>query len=617
MKQKTNLIRMPSIRLKRYQSQNNIIKCLLDIYSERDIINYIISDYIKKHKIKTKNKLILNCIKQNKIQDISGVDVKKLKTDFISIQKMFEYFIDGTKRARHGVVYTPDVIVDYIVNETVKKNTYTICDPSCGTGVFLIGAVKRLCKLTGRPVSEIIENNIYGADILVDHIEYCKILLTLYMLSTGEDKKLLSFNLRVCNSLTLDWKKHHPHGFDVVIGNPPYVRIQDISEDEKEELRTRWITCNGSYNLYFSFFELGMAILNEKGVLGYITATSFFTSFAGKTLRKWLQDNKYVEKILDFTHLILFNATSYTCVIFMNKKKKTKIVYNYINKYEDLDNIGKIKFSDNFYKDIKHDKWRLLRTDEREIIQKIENTGRPLGTIADIRSGIATLKDRVYFVPYSSEKLIKKSYNDRTYLIENSITRNIIKIPDVKGSKEATPTHKIIFPYRRTNKRYELIPEDVMRQKYPKCYEYLCCVKNVLASRDKGKKQYEAWYSYGRNQGFEIYGDKLLTPTFSNEPRFIMDNRGEDSLFCNGYAITNSDVPLQIIQKILNSEIMKYYITKTSVFIEGGYGCFQKNFIERFGIPDFTDSEIDSIYKTDQKDELNDIIMKKYGISLC
>ena len=554
--------------------ENNIMKRLLVTYLKKDLINYIVSDYVKKHKIKTENKLILNCIKQNKIQTIP-TDVK-LKTDFISIQKIFESFLDCAKRKKHGIVYTPDVIVDYIINKTVKKNTDTVCDPSCGTGVFLISAVQRLHKLTGRPVSEIIENNIYGADILADHIKYCKILLTLYMLSTGDDKKLLSFNLRVCNSLTFDWKKYHPHGFDAVIGNPPYVRIQDISGDEKEELQTKWLTCKGSYNLYFAFFELGMSILNRKGVLGYITANSFFTSFAGKTLRKWMQDNRYVNKILDFTHLILFNATSYTCVIFMNKKNKTKIGYNYINKYEDLNNIYKIKFSDNFYKDIKYDKWRLLRSDEREIIQKIENTGRPLGTIADIRSGIATLKDKIYFIPYSSEKLIKKSYNDEVYFIENNIMRNIIKIPDVNGSNEATPTHKIIFPYMRKNGRYELIPEDVMSQKYPKCYKYLCSVKDVLASRDKGKKQYEAWYSYCRKQGFEICGDKLLTPTFSNEPRFILDNGDWDSLFCNGYAITNSEVPLQIIQKILNSKIMKYYITKTSVFVEGGYACFQK-----------------------------------------
>ena len=591
--------------------ESNIMKRLLVIYSEKDLINYIVSNYVKKHKIKTKNKLILTCIKQNKIQTIP-TDVK-LETDFISIQKMFEYFLDATKRKKHGVVYTPNIIVDYIVNKTVKKNTVTILDPSCGTGVFLISAVKRLHKLTGKPVSEIIENNIYGADILADHIKYCKILFTLYMLSTGEDKKSLSFNLRVCNSLIFDWKKHHPHGFDVIIGNPPYVRIQDIPEYEKEELQTKWLTCKGSYNLYFAFFELGMAILNKKGVLGYITANSFFTSFAGKTLRKWLQDNRYVENILDFTHLILFNATSYTCVIFMNKKNKTKIGYNYINKYEDLNNIYKIKFSDNFYKDIKYDKWRLLKSDERKIIQKIENTGRPLGKIADIQSGIATLKDKIYFVPYSSEKLIKKSYNGTMYFIENNITRNIIKIPDVaNGSKKANPTHKIIFPYRRENGRYKPIPEDVMKKKYPKCYEYLCSVKDVLASRDKGKKQYKVWYSYGRNQGFEICCDKLLTPTFSNEPRFVLDNG--DSLFCNGYAITNSKVPLQTLQKILNSEIMKYYITKTSVFIEGSYACFQKNFIERFGIPDFTDSEINNIYKTDNKDELNDIIMEKYNI---
>ena len=536
-------------------------------YHKEDLIKHLIFSFIQKHDIQTKNKLIL---KYTEKYNPASIHIDNFDYSLESIQKAFECLVSDKKRSRFGIVYTPNVIVDYIVNKTVKKNSETVCDPSCGTGVFLIKVVKRLHKLTNKSVSKIIEQNVYGFDILDEHIEYCKILLTLYMLSTGEEKKNIVFNLKVCNSLTSDLEKEYPKGFDVVLGNPPYVRIQDITEKEKSELKTKWVTCNGAYNLYFAFFELGMKILNGKGVLGYITANSFFTSFAGKTLRQWLQENRYVDRILDFTHLTLFNATSYTCVVFMDSKYKTKIGYNYIDKYEDLANIHKIKFEDNLYSDINYNKWRLLKSDEQDVIRKIESTGKPLGTVADIRSGVATLKDKIFFVPYSPKRLIRKVHNGKTYLIEKDITRNIIKIPDVGNNLKAIPTHKIIFPYVKINGKYETMEEDMIISKYPKCYEYLRCVKPILESRDKGKKQYQQWYSYGRNQGFNISDNKLLTPTFSNRPRFILDNSMEDSFFCNGYAIHNSEMPLNIIQRILNSKIMDYYITKTSVFVEGG-----------------------------------------------
>ena len=593
---------------KQIQRQNQQLCAMLKTNNKEDITSHLVSSFLDKYNIKTKNKFILKYTKNNNHIHIDNFDYT-----FESIQAAFECLIDYEKCNKYGVVYTPSLIVDYIVDKTIKKNTKSICDPACGTGLFLISSVKRLHKLTNEKISNIIENKIYGYDILDEHIEYTKLLLTLYMLYMGDDSQV-SFNLKACNSLIIDWNKEFKGGFDVVLGNPPYIRIQDISENEKIQLKTKWITCNGSYNIYFTFFELGMNILNKKGVLGYITANSFFTSFAGKTLRTWLQKNRYVDKILDFTHLTIFNATSYTCIVFMNKKPKTKIGYNYIDDYDSLYSLSKIKFSDNYYSDLNPEKWRLLLSNEREIIKKIENTGKPLGVIADIKSGIATLKDKIFFVPYSSKTLIEKTYNDKIFLIEKNITRNIIKISDLNNDKKVAPTHKIIFPYKKVNNKYELISEKELETNYPKCYEYLCYVKRVLASRDKGKRQYEWWYSYGRRQGFDIYQNKLLTPTFSNKPHFLLDNGDEKAFFCNGYAIYNSKIPLSIIQKILNSKIMNYYITKTSVFVEGGYSCFQKNFIERFGIPEFSDSEIKQI-KNMTKQELECFLLEKYQLN--
>ena len=610
------------LNLKKEKKQiGRLVKQLLVTYSKEDLVNCLVSIFINDNNINTKNQIILNCINNAKKYDMVHIReiLKSEKYDLELLQNAFECLIDDHTRQGYGVVYTPNVVTEYITRSIVEQDTKTVCDPACGTGVFLLNALKIIYQLSDRPVSDIIEKNIYGADLLEEHIIYSKIILTLYMLLMGEDKANLNFNLTHCDSLTFDWKQKYPEiedGFDVIIGNPPYIRIQDISDNKKLELEQRWKTCIGSYNIYFTFFELGIELLNNSGKLGYICSNSFFTSFAGKNLRKWLQKNRYVQKILDFKHLVLFDAVSYTCIAFLDKKKKTSIEYGYVSNYVELEHLDTVNFDNNPYFKLNYNKWRLLKTNEREIIEKIESTGQPLGKISDIHSGIATLKDKIYFLPYSNDRYIQKMYEGKMYKIESSITRNIIKIPDIKNkSGQVQPTHKIIFPYKKVNGRYELLLENELKTEYPGCYQYLCAVKDILATRDKGKRRYKAWYSYGRVQGFEIDDKKLLTPTFSSKPRFHFDING-DSFFCNGYAIRNTRLPLKVIQKILNSMIMSYYISKTSVFVEGGYCCFQKNFIEKFGIPNLTDLEIHNIQTINDTDKLNKLLIKKYGVNM-
>ena len=109
--------------------------------------------------------------------------------------------------------------------------------------------------------------------------------------------------------------------------------------------------------------------------------------------------------------------------------------------------------------------------------------------------------------------------------------------------------------------------------------------------RDKGRPNPQGWYAYGRSQGLNKYGKKLLFPTFSNYPRFMLVNN-EEALFCNGYGIfENEFIDLEILMKILNSSVMDYYIKNTSYSIEGGYYCYQKKYIERFSIPWLSDRQ--------------------------
>ncbi|CAI9831008.1 conserved hypothetical protein [Nitrosopumilaceae archaeon] len=589
-------------------------------WPHKRIISGLLNAYLDQNNLVSSNLMLKKLIRNSKNGDAEKIKTAYQKTITINeIEACLGHFIVVRDQEKYGVVYTPKFITRYIIKKTVSESTRSFCDPSCGLGIFLVEAAIRLHKLKNEPIIKIIENRLYGADILAKHVLYSKILLTLLALENGEDKRVITFNLTVCDTLEFDWHKKYPkisNGFDTIATNPPYIRIQDMTNIAKNKITSKWKTCQGSFNAYFPFIEWGYENLHKDGHLGYINSNSFFTSFAGLKLREWVQKNRFIKKVIDFKHLVLFDATSYTCILFADKKPKSGIYYGYVRSHEQLSYLDNMDFSMNKYRDLNPKKWRLLLEDEQENIRKIESVGIPLGKLAIINSGIATLKDKIFLVPYSNKHLIEKQYLGKKYLVEKSLTKDIIKIPDVdKTLKTAFPTHKIIFPYVKKSGGYIPIPEKILQKKYPHCYEYLKAMKKELASRDKGKKNYEKWYCYGRVQGFNIVGPKLLTPTFSSKPHFMFDN-DVGRFFCNGYAVHGTEISLKILQKILNSSVMDYYITRTSVYVEGGYSCFQKNFIEKFGIPNFTKKEIMELKTQNDIDKINNMLEKKYNVTL-
>jgi len=619
------------------------INSLSNRYKIDDIESAIIEMFLEKKKIRNvKNKLIQERLQYSKKTNEIKFQLNKvlIELDLKTIERIFELLIPAKDRKTNGAFYTPNSIVQYIVAETIKEVGY-ICDPSCGSGAFLVESVKKIRELTGKSIISIIEKYIYGCDILDYAVRRAKLILSLLALENKEDKENIKFNIICGDSLLLNWKKRFPHivksssldsyfseefkaqGFDIILGNPPYLRIQDLSEETKNKLRKKWdIISSGNFNIYFAFFELAKKLVKRNGRIGYIVPNNFFTSLAALKLRKWMQKHQIIEKIIDFNHLQIFeDVTTYTCIVILRNSKKSKFQYALVDKLEQVDSLCKLTFSTIKFADLNPKKWRLMNEVDFANIKKIENIGVPLGKMTSIRSGLATLKDSIYFVDSSKSKgeyYIKK-YKNHEYLIEKEITRKIVKISTVKTNEDIiNNTLRIIYPYERTsNNSIAIIPEAKLRKKYPKCYEYLISAKEELLTRDKGKRKYIEWYAYGRGQGLDMHGIKILTPTFSKKPRFLID-WDEDSFFCNGYGIfvNSSKRDVIVLQKILNSKIMEYYIYKTSVLLEGGYPCFQKNFIELFSIPHLTEEEKNMIYRETNISKIDEFLIKKYGVDL-
>lgn len=613
---------------------NNTLQNIIDKYEVHIIENALVKLFIEENNLPVKNNTLIKNILSDSSDSVNLAKKELQKAlhsqDIFDFVNVFELLVPKEDKKLNGAFYTPRTITDYMVKETITKSGDTICDPSCGCGAFLISAAEHISSKFNTSIVNVIENQLFGVDIADYGVKRAEILLSLLALSKYEDVKDIKFNLIISDSLSSNWQDLFNIQFDVIIGNPPYVKFQDLPLELRKSLNTDWKTLNtGNYNLYFAFFELGVDLIKEGGVLIYITPNNYFTSLAGVPLRQYLELNRLIEKVLDFNHLRLFAAQTYTCITKLNKQKKDEFSFERVDEASALKDLHNLKYSTISFTDLNNKKWRLLRQKDQQNIRKIEKIGNKLGSIVDIRVGIATCKDSVYFIDGNTRKgkFYSKTYNGKEYKIEEAVTKPIAKISDFKNQAELDDNvRRIIFPYQKRSGKVEIIPEAQFKKQYPNCYKYLLEAKDELKTRDKGRVEYPEWYAYARTQGLNSFGQKLFTPTFSAEPRFLFE-KYEDTLFCNGYAIylinsdnlftnTKSELDLSVLSKILNSSVMDYYIKQTSVSIEGGYPCYQKNFIELFGIPKFSEVDIKFLKRTTKKEDINNFLEKKYDIKI-
>ena len=589
--------------------------------------------------------LIYNFVTENSVDYSQSCYIAKYLSDFTPNEKLvsqiqmlnhkkieeivvdMELLMPSEDKKTNGAFFTQQYIVDYIIQNVAPNEDSKVIDPSCGSGAFLLGIIRYYLNTYKKTICDIIKDNLYGADILEYNTRRSKLLIILFALMNGEIIDEGDIHIYTADSLRCDW----PHKFDAVVGNPPYVKFQDLDDVTRTFLLESYQTTKlGTYNLYFAFFELGLALLNDSGRLGYITPNNYFTSLSGEPLRQFFQNNKSIYQIVDFDATKVFEVQTYTAITFLNKKDNNEIMYDRIDRGEiPVNFLEDITLTGNKYSDLSSKKWRLLCGNERNNIKVIENSGQTLGDLMNICVGIATLKDDVYFIdPIDEDKnfyYIKKKTG--SFKIEKVITKPLVKISDMKNTSDIEANkRRIIFPYKTVKGKATPIEEEELKADYPGCYEYLLSVKDILEGRGKGKHTYTPFYMYGRTQGLNRFGARIYTPTFSLKPRFLFDN-DEDGFFTNGYGLYFKEESLfgnpvaqrenvDILLKIINSCVMDYYVTKTSVAIEGGYPCYQKNFIERFTIPQITEGQISELRDLTNPDDIDKYVCDLYQINL-
>ena len=296
------------------------------------------------------------------------------------------------RRKEHGIYYTPKFITDYIVKETVGRflaehstneiRNIKILDPACGSGSFLIRAFDELLKhYAHQKISKseqdidaadrisILQSNIFGVDLDIQAVEIARLNLLLRSLAKRDTLPGLKNNIKEGNSLisgteeelkkyfgkswkdkkAFSWEQEFKDimdngGFDVVIGNPPYVRVDSLPNDEKVFWKNKFVSTVGKYDLYYLFLELAFKLVNNNGVFAFITPNHYCTNTTGEHLRKLILSEASTIIIASVSHLSVFEeAANYPVITIVYKSNKTgvkKLSYFSVNKPEDLQSMS-------------------------------------------------------------------------------------------------------------------------------------------------------------------------------------------------------------------------------------------------------------------------------------
>lgn len=542
-------------------------------------------------------------------------------TDLESVIEFFEMMLDKNAVEEKGIVFTPRYIADYIVEMALEDRRewddhISLIDPGCGCGIFLVAAAEYIHRRFQVPMEEILEKNLYGMDIEGDNARRCRLVLQLLGAKYHAYPAAIP-NIHCCDSLKENWPRLlNVESCDYIIGNPPYVNPHDLGKDTVNFLKDTFATTKtGVFNIFYAFIEQSLKHLSNRGTLGFIIPNNFLTIKSALQLRSLLGQGKYVKSILDFGENMLFKPVrTYSCILFLDKTGREKVQYCTLENCEDIPTaLGNVRFTEMETQRLDEKGWKLVDEKTHANLMRIENQGQRIKNL--IRTGIATLRDGIYLVDCDQRGFFK-DIGGKRFEIESEIVKPIFKIPELKNHENLEDVKRqIIFPYFQKDGKFVPYPEGELKRRFPLAYQYLAASREELDRRDKGKPNAAGWYAYGRTQGLNKYGKKLLFPTFCDKPRFVLVPE-EDTLFCNGYAVFEDEfMELEILCKILNSVVMEYYVCQTSYPIEGGYFCYQKKYIENFSIPTFTSEEL-AFLKAAKQDAVDPFLIEKYQLKL-
>ena len=380
-------------------------------------------------------------------------------------------------------------------------------------------------------------------------------------------------------------------GFDIVIGNPPYVRQEQIKEI-KPALKEEYDCYTGVADLYVYFYEQGFRLLKEKGYLSFITSNKYFRAGYGEKLRKYLGAKSTIEVMIDFGDANVFEAIAYPSIIVFKKEKPKEhqvavLTWQEGQELEDFVSVYQKNAFSLDQSELKPDGWRLESSKVLRLLDKLRNAGTPLGEYVNGRFyyGIKT--------GFNEAFVVDRETRDRL-IAEHPSSAEVLKPycrgRDVKRWFVEEPDLWLIFTRR-----------GIDINKYPAIRDYLMQYEERLTPGTKGGRKAGSyqWYEIQDNVAYwqEFQKQKIILGRFMDKAKFAFDRNQihhNDAL----YMIVGAD---EYVTAVLNSSISWWFLSHICTDLQNGYLQAYKENIEQITIPKASEADKQAIEELVEK----------------
>ena len=416
------------------------------------------------------------------------------------------------------------------------------------------------------------------------------------------------------------WRVEFPEdfergGFDVIVGNPPYVRIQALHEHLPEEVAFYGSSASpyktaraNNFDKYALFVERSLSLIRPDGRLGVIIPHKFMTLRSGGVLRSLLADGQKVEEIVHFGVQQVFgqSAATYTCIMILDGRGSPEVTLERVDALEPW-RYGTAGLRAALPATaLAAAPWQLADDGTRALFDRVRSAcARTLDDAADIFVGAQTSADPIYIFDAADpeDDTVALRWKDEDWPIELGILRPCLHDAQLHPYAHAEANAWMIFPYEIVSDprpMARLFQPDEMKRRFPLCLEYLAARRQELEGRSigGGAVAQRQFYQFGRSQSLAQFdGPKIILPVLSREARYAIDE--DDTVVTGGgngpyYLLRPLDGATESIRFLLallhhplNEAMVR---TVTSPF-RGGYYSHGKQFIKDLPVPDAGDEQ--------------------------
>lgn len=489
----------------------------------------------------------------------------------------------------HGVVLTKPHVVNLILDlagytPTRDLTALRLLEPSCGRGAFLVEATRRLmayARRTGLGAREI-ERCITAFDVDSEHTENAQKLTKDILLSEGinaEDADYL-VNLWVCNDDFLLASKFGP--FDLIVGNPPYIRIEQLSAKLFGEYRALYSTLYDRADLYVAFIERSLHLLSSNGVLAFICADRWTSNKYGAPLRKLITSRFRVETYIDLHTASPFESevNAYPSIFLIKPGNSSSVPVFTMNTasseecaavaawFRDPKNgqasrgVRLAQYSEWFEGD---EPWVLSSPTQLAILRELEKKYRPIETFGRVGIGVATGNDSVYIVGEDVD-------------IEPDRLVPLVMREDIVQGNIQDAHRFVINTFSPEGRIIDL-------SSYPRLARYFAERVDDVKKRHVAQKNPLSWY----RTIDRVYPDlalrpKLLIPDIAGSNEVVFEP-GHYHPHHNLYFVTSEVWDLEVLGGLLSSRVALFFVWSYAVKMRGGYLRFQAQYLRRIRLP--------------------------------